>query len=325
MKKLLIVFVFSTIIVSCNIFLPDNSDNDSDSTNDYTEMRLVFTRENEIWLYNMMNEELEKLIAMGDTIWTEESGFSFTRLWSDQARWSTDGKEIVFLEAVGTDGANLKVLNIETGEQRFFSNYVYRQDATPEWSTDGTKIVFAKSIVHLGLNYEIFIVDADGDNETQVTDRPQYSDGEPSLHRNGMDLLFSSHDNQIMDFPRIYHTALYEDWVTPLTPSDRVSVSAMFNPVTDEIIYGSKRTGQDNFQIWKVNNMEFINPVQLTDNNYNHSGWSWSNDGKLITFTRTESINGSYSNPEIWMMNGDGSEQTMILQNGSTPDLWVKE
>lgn len=126
MKTYLIIFIVSIVSVSCNIFSPDNSDNDSDSTKNYTEMKLVFTRDNEIYLYNMLNEHLEKIIAIGDSIWTEESGFSFTRLWADNARWSPDGKEIVFVEAVGTDGGNLKVLNLKTKEQRFFHNYVYR-------------------------------------------------------------------------------------------------------------------------------------------------------------------------------------------------------
>ncbi|MCH8012209.1 MAG: hypothetical protein IIA61_09745 [Candidatus Marinimicrobia bacterium] len=132
MKTNLIIFIVSIVTMSCNIFSPDNSDNDSDSTKNYTEMKLVFTRDNEIWLYNMMNEELEKLIAIGDTIYTNDMGFSFTRIWADEDKWSPDGKKIVFIEAVVTDGGNLKILNLEIGQQQFFQDYVYRQDANPE-------------------------------------------------------------------------------------------------------------------------------------------------------------------------------------------------
>ena len=230
MKKLLIIIIFTVSIVnmSCNIFSPDNS-------YDYSVMKLVFTRDNEIYLYDMITGELEKLIAIGDTIYTNEMGFSYTRIRADEARWSPDGKEIVFIEAVGTDGGNLKVLNLETGEQRFFENYIYRQDTTPEWSADGTKIVFSKSIVHLGLNYEIFIVDADGENENQITDRPYHADYNPTINTNGFDILFGSSYNTGDAPSQIFHTTINEDTSFQVTFFDEPTGEPEFNPVTDDI------------------------------------------------------------------------------------------
>ena len=318
MKNFPILFIFQVLIVSCNIFSPE-------ITSEYSKMKLVFTRDNEIWLYNMMNEELEKLIAMGDTIWTEESGFSFTRLWSDQARWSTDGKEIVFLEAVGTDGANLKVLNIETGEQRFFSNHVYRQDATPEWSTDGTKIVFAKSIVHLGLNYEIFIVDAGGENETQLTELPLTTELYPTLDYTSQKIVFMSEDS--ISTSQLFSMNIDGSNIKQLTFTEETYRSPhmhpQFSPLRDELIFLGKENADSYRDIWKVENMDFSNPIQLTNTELIDFQPSWSNEGELIVFTRFAGNTGPFSHPEIWMMNADGSEQRMIIENGSSSDLWV--
>lgn len=50
-----------------------------------------------------------------------------------------------------------------------------------------------------------------------------------------------------------------------------------------------------------------------------------SNDGKLIVFRQLTDVDKLDSNPDIWMMNPDGSELNMIIENGTNPDLWVKE
>ena len=91
MKTYLIIFIFVITDLSCNISSPQEED-------EYSEMKLVFIHENETGLYDVITEEQEKLIAIGDTIYTNEMGYPFIRIWADEAKWSPDGKEIVFIK-----------------------------------------------------------------------------------------------------------------------------------------------------------------------------------------------------------------------------------
>ncbi|MCH8012712.1 MAG: hypothetical protein IIA61_12305 [Candidatus Marinimicrobia bacterium] len=83
-----------------------------------------------------------------------------------------------------------------------------RLEAALEWSADGKKIIFAKLLSSLGSNYEIFIVDVNGENEKQITDRPYHTDYNSSIHPNGVDILFDSSPNIGWEPPQILHNQL---------------------------------------------------------------------------------------------------------------------
>lgn len=317
MKVRFLIFVLPMILSSC--------EEPTGRRTPLSEMKLVFTRDNEIYLYDMINEELEKLIAVGDTIYTNELGYPFIRIWADEARWSPDSKEIVFVESWGTDVSNLKLLSIDSGDDHFLSDDRIIGGINPEWSTDGKKIIISKSIVHFGLNYEIFLVDTDGENETQITDRPYHADYNPTIHSNGFDILFGSSYNTGDDHSQIFHTTINGDTSLQVTFFDQPTGEPEFNPVTDDIIYRKKNDENSYSNIWKVSNINFTDPIQLTNSNYHKTHATWSNDGKLIVFTQLAGIDGPYSNPETWMMNADGSEQKMILKNSASPNLWIRK
>lgn len=264
MKYFHTVIVSTFILGSCNIFSPLDSDDTTERSQTYSEMKLIFTRLNEIWLYDLLTEELEKLIAVGEPVYTHESGSTLYRISADQAKWSPDGKEIVFIERVGFNGGHLKVHSLETGEQRFFQNRSGRGDAHPEWSADGKKIVFAKFVY----DSEIFIVDSDGENETQLTDRPHYTDTFPTIHANGIDIVFGSLDDRTYEPIQIFHTTINGDTAVQLTFSDVHLLQPEINRVTAEMIYARKNEGNSYFNIWKVSDMNFEDPVQLTESDY---------------------------------------------------------
>ena len=178
--KLFTIAIIVLLLYSCE-YLQKESDR-----------KLLFNRDNEIWLYDLKTRKLKKLVALHELVYKNEQGTSYFREWAGGAKWSPDGKNIVFKESVGTDAQYMKLMNMKTQKQEFFPNYIYRQDGSVEWSADGKQLVFSQSIASLGLNYELFIINGDRKGETQLTDRPFHTDHSASLHPNGVDILFDS-------------------------------------------------------------------------------------------------------------------------------------
>lgn len=319
MKRFMKIVNFNILSVIIGFFLLSCDWNDDNS-----EMKLVFNRDNEIWLYDLKTEKLKKLVAVNEIVYTNEKGTIYSRQWAGGAKWSPNGKKIVFIESVATDAQNMKLMNMETQKQEFFPNYIYRQDGSVEWSTDGKQLVFSKSIASLGLNYELFIINADRTNETQLTDRPFHTDVWPSLHPNGIEIIFISKFKNTSDYFQVYHTTVFGDTVNQLTEAVRFTLPPKFNPKTGEIIYAIKNIDTKKTVIWKVSDIKFTDPVQLAAIDVPINDLTWSNDGELIVFVRfAGGTHGPYTNPEIWMMNGDGTNKKLIIKNGSGPSLWV--
>jgi TolB protein len=114
--------------------------------------------------------------------------------------WSRDGKQIGFtsdredgnpdIYVMDSDGSNPTRLTQGPGEETF-----------PHWSPDGKKIVYAAgrsspmwdAILGEG-SYEIYVMNADGSNPTQLTDSPGAMDDnlEPSWSPDGTQIIFWS-------------------------------------------------------------------------------------------------------------------------------------
>lgn len=84
--------------------------------------------------------------------------------------WSPDGKKIVFDSNMGGN-YDIYVLDLETKAiKRLTSNS--GNDMSPRWSPDGTKILFTS--VRDGAKESLYVMDADGSNQTLVRTLPGY-------------------------------------------------------------------------------------------------------------------------------------------------------
>ncbi len=312
------MLIIATILGGCNITPPDNSSE--------TAMNLVFTRDHELWTYDLLGEQFKKIVPRGAVIYVNEMGTEFTRIWANQAQWSPDGKRIVFIEAVGNDIQNLKILDLETGRENFFNNTIARDDISPSWNADDTEIFFAKEMYNPGRNYELFKVDTSGQNEQQILSHPRYSDYYPTVNRLNNVIVYSAEDPW-------YVSQLYKvniDGSNPMQLTHGVLqfyemfTCPQFNPVNDDLVYVAT-SGDSSYQdIWLVHDLDFTNALQLTHSDSADGTPSWSNDGKYIVFTRYEDPPQAFDNPTVWIMNADGTDQHKLLDNGSNPDIWCE-
>jgi serine/threonine protein kinase len=152
-------------------------------------------------------------------------------------------------------------------------------------------------------NYEIYVMNADGSGQTNLTDNPT-TDWLPSWSPDGLRIAFVS--NRDGD-DEIY--AMNADGSGPmnLTNSSAWDDKPSWSPDGLRIAFVSDRDG--NAEIY-VMNADGSGQTNLTNNPAWDRGPSWSPDGLRIAF-----VSGRDGNGEIYMMNADGGGQTRLTDN----------
>ncbi len=102
-----------------------------------------------------------------------------------EGRLNGDGTRLVYTTLVG-DVA--KIFRRHIGEHTSIQLTNQGNNSYPFWSPDGAKIVFQSD---RDGQSEIYIMDADGSNQTRLTNDPDY-DGQPSFTPDGQHILFIS-------------------------------------------------------------------------------------------------------------------------------------
>ena len=227
-------------------------------------------------------------------------GAGVTHIWFESNR---DGDyEIYRMDA---DGSNVTQLT---------ANSVF--DGDPAVSPGGSKIAFAREVLPSGAapsggpdledggyspdshNNEIFIMDADGSNVTQLTSNG-VTDTQPSFSPNAQEIVWQR-DGEI--------------WKMDADGSNQTQLtSGFFDHDPSYSPGGSKIAFARSFDIY-VTDADGENTTQLTSTG-NDDDPSWSPSGTKIVF---ESSRGG--NDEIYVMNADGSNESQITSNGDDND-----
>jgi Tol biopolymer transport system component len=184
---------------------------------------------------------------------------------------------------------------------------VHGYDAEGGFSPDGKKIVFCslrdafpleelteekREIYNKQPDYfgEIYIMDADGGNQTRLTDWPGY-DGGPFFTPDGERIVWRhfSEDGLLAD---IYTMKLDGSDVRRLTDFTAMSWAPFFHPTGEYVIFVSNKLGFDNFELFLVDAAGKRDPVQVTYTERFDGLPTFSPDGKIIVWTSNNTDNG---------------------------------
>ena len=175
--------------------------------------------------------------------------------------WSPEGTQIAFVSDRDGDD-DIYVISAKGGS----TTNLTRNSKTewyPSWSPDGTRIAYASS--PRGDFFNVFVMNADGTNPTQLTKNPRGTEWYPSWSPDGTRIAFSSDRDGDLE---IY--VMNADGTNPirLTKHHAVEDYPSWSPDGTQIAFSSDRDGGD-LDIF-VMNADGSSPVNITRGQGSH-------------------------------------------------------
>ena len=156
---------------------------------------------------------------------------------------------------------------------------------------------------------QIWLVDVSTGDQVQLTD---LSEGacQPDWSPDGKRIVFTSPCSRQRDtFPgsSLFVQGVAGGYLRQLPASLEGDFDPAWSPDGRWIAYTSLINGRR--QLMKIN-LEYLNPIRLSDGSYDDSAPSWSPDGERLAFVRVRGVS------QIWLMDPDGSDPVQFTFSG---------
>jgi len=212
-------------------------------------------------------------------------------------RISPDGEEIIYTRS-WTDMVNdrrrsdLYIMDIDGGRNRFFTG-----GSSPQWSPDGSRVAYLSQGEPRGS--QIFVKYKDLEGSTQIT----------RVEKSPSNITWSP-DGKYISFSMLVPYS--ESWPVRM-PSRPDGARWTEGPrIISSLVYRRDRIGflEEGYRHIFVVPADGGVPRQITHGNWNHSGISWTPDGKEILFSslRVEDAEYVYRESEIYAVNVETTE-----------------
>ena len=235
--------------------------------------------------------------------------------------WSPDGKRIAFTSERSDKDWNrqIYVMDADGSNQRNLSNND-SDEWGPSWSPDGKRIAFASEREAEWPNYDIYVIDTNGGNPRRLTKNRQI-DKSPSWSPDGKRIAFVS---ARAGNSEIYVMGANGGNQRNLTNDRHNDRSPSWSPDGKRIAFTSDRDwlldkdGWPTYEIY-VMDADGRNQRNLSNNDSDEWGPSWSPDGKRIAFVSTRD-----GNAGIYVMDANGGNQRRLTNNrrGDISPAW---
>ena len=209
------------------------------------------------------------------------------------------------------------ILEDGTGLQQLTTDADPDLSTLPTWSPDGSKIAFSSTRGRTSFGLDIWVMDADGSNQSRLTTAPGQN-GRASWSHDGTKIAFA----QIVNVSATEQVG--EIWVMDADGSNQVALtsdgalanSPSWSPDDSKIVFQSNRDGTDQLYVMNADGTAI---TRLTNGAWADQDPSWSPDGTLIAFhsNRDGAAPLDETDFEIYVVNADGSSPTRLTTNSA--------